>query len=363
MARRLVFDRWLFSVPLALTLFGLLMVYSASSAISRQDYQNPYHFLLRQSIAAGIGLVIMFLTMFFPYRAYRSRWFSGALVLGITGLLVLVLLRPPIQDVHRWLDLGFFNLQPSEMAKIVLVIALASWLDRPRVEIRNWKSTLLPCLILIGQTSLLVMLEPDLGTCAILMLTSLLVLYMGGIPLRQMAVVGLVATAALTVFMFSADYRVQRVVTFFNPDADLQGSGFQSNQSLLAVSSGGLSGRNLGEGQQKQFFLPEPHTDFIYAVVAEETGFIGSVAVLFGFAVILWRGLRASARAPDRFGAVLGTGLTLGLGVSALINMGVVLALLPTKGLPLPFVSYGGSSLVCSLASIGILLNMSQHSS
>ncbi|MEE9229589.1 MAG: putative lipid II flippase FtsW [Acidobacteriota bacterium] len=363
MARRLAFDRWLFIVPLALTLFGLLMVYSSSSAISRQDYQNPYHFLLRQSLAASIGLVIMFLTMFFPYRAYRSRWFSGALVVGSTGLLLLVLLRPPIQGVQRWLDLGFFNLQPSEMAKIVVVIALAGWLDRPRVVIRNWKSTLLPCLVLIGQASLLIMLEPDLGTCAILVLTSLLVLYMGGIPLRQIAVVCLVAALALTVFIFSADYRMQRVTTFLNPDLDPQGAGYQVNQALLAIARGGLSGRSLGEGQQKLFFLPEPHTDFIYAVIAEETGFLGCVAVLFGFVVILWRGLRASARAPDRFGAVLGTGLTLGLGLSALINMGVVLALLPTKGLPLPFVSYGGSSLVCSLASIGILLNLSQHSS
>jgi cell division protein FtsW len=156
---------------------------------------------------------------------------------------------------------------------------------------------------------------------------------------------------------------MERITAFLHPEQDPQGAGFQANQSLLAVSSGGLSGRSLGEGQQKHFFLPEPHTDFIYAVIAEETGFLGSIAVLFAFSVILWRGLRASVRAPDRFGALLGAGLALALGLSALINIGVVLALLPTKGLPLPLVSYGGSSLVCSLASVGILLNLSQHSS
>lgn len=348
---------------MALTLFGLLMVYSSSSAISRQEYGNPYHYLLRQGIAAGIGLAILLASMFFPYRAYRSRWISGSLLLMTSALLVLVLMRPPTQGVHRWLDLGYFNLQPSELAKVAVVISLAGCLDRPRVKIRAWTSTLLPCLVLIGQLALLIMLQPDLGTCAILVLTSILVLYMGGIPLRQLAIVGALAVVALGVLVISAEYRVERISTFFNPELDPQGSGFQARQSLLAVSSGGVSGRSLGEGQQKHFFLPEPHTDFIYAVIAEETGLLGSAAVLFAFAVILWRGLRASARAPDRFGATLGAGLTLGLGLSALINIGVVLALLPTKGLPLPFVSYGGSSLVCSLASIGILLNLSQHSS
>jgi cell division protein FtsW len=353
----------LFSATLALTLFGLLMVYSSSSAISREEYSNPYHYLLRQAIAAGIGLAIMLIAMFFPYRAYRSRWLSGLLLLTSSALLVLVLLRPPIQGVHRWLDLGYLNLQPSELAKVAVIISLAGWLDRPRAQIRNWTRTLLPCLVLVGQSALLIMLEPDLGTCVILVLTSIVVLYMGGIPLRQLTVVGVLALAVLAGLVFSAEYRMERITAFLHPEQDLQGSGYHANQSLLAVSSGGLSGRSLGEGQQKHFFLPEPHTDFIYAVIAEETGFLGSIAVLFAFSVILWRGLRASVRAPDRFGALLGAGLALALGSSALINIGVVLALLPTKGLPLPLVSYGGSSLVCSLASVGILLNLSQHSS
>lgn len=363
MARRLAFDRWLFSVPLALTLFGVLMVYSASSVLSREEHGNPYHYLVRQAIAAGIGILVLFVTMFLPYGVYRSRWVSGALMLAVSALLVLVLVRPPTQGVHRWIDIGYFNLQPSEVAKLAVVICLAGLLDRDRARLRDSKRCLLPCLALITQVAVLVALEPDLGTCAILVMTALLMLFIGGLPLRQLALVGVVSLLGLALLVSSADYRMQRVTSFLYPDLDPQGAGFQARQSLLAISSGGLSGRSLGEGQQKHFFLPHPHTDFIYAVIAEETGLLGSLAVLLGFSVILWRGLRAAARAPDRFGALLGAGLALCLGLGALVNIGVVLALLPTKGLPLPFISYGGSSLVTSLASVGILLNLSQHSS
>jgi cell division protein FtsW len=210
--------------------------------------------------------------------------------------------------------------------------------------------------------ALLVALEPDLGTCALLLLTSLLVLFMGGVPYRQIAAVGAVCLLAVGALALSADYRMARLVSFLDPEADPQGAGFQTRQSLLAISSGGLTGRSLGEGQQKHFFLPEPHTDFIFSVIAEEAGLVGTLMVLAGFAAILWRGLRAAARAPDRLGSLLAAGLTLTLGVGALVNIAVALALLPTKGLPLPFLSYGGSCLVMSLAATGILLNVSQHS-
>jgi cell division protein FtsW len=362
MARKLTFDRWLFSVPIGLTLFGLLMVYSASSVLSLETYGNPYHYLARQALAATAGLLIMGTAMFVPYTVLRQRWVSGPLLFASVLLLGAVLALPANQGVHRWLPLSHFHLQPSEVAKLAILIFLAGFLERRGARVGDFTRTLLPCLVAVGQVAVLIALEPDLGTCVMVLLTSFLVLYMGGIPYRQLAAVAAVCLLAVGALVMSAEYRVQRMTAFLHPEMDPQGAGFQARQSLLGFSSGGFSGRSLGEGQQKHFFLPEPHTDFIFSVVAEETGMMGAVGVLAAFAVILWRGLRAAARAPDRFGALLGTGLTLVLCLGALINMGVAMALLPTKGLPLPFISYGGSSLVCSLAAAGILLNLSQHS-
>jgi cell division protein FtsW len=361
-ARKLAFDPYLYSVPVGLTLFGLLMVYSASSVVSLSEHGHPYHYLLRQAIAAGIGLAIMSALMFVPYSLYRHRWVGGILLAATVALLAAVLLMPPVQGVRRWLPLGPLNAQPSEIAKVAVIIFLAAFLERRRSRLRDFTRTLLPCLVVVGQLALLIALEPDLGTCALLLLTSLLVLFMGGIPYRQIAAVGVVCLAAVGVLTVSADYRMARLTSFLDPEADPQGAGFQARQSLLAISSGGLTGRSLGEGQQKHFFLPEPHTDFIFSVIAEETGLIGALPVVAAFGVILWRGLRAAARAPDRLGALLAAGLTLMLGLGALVNIAVSLALLPTKGLPLPFLSYGGSCLVMSLAATGIVLNVSQHS-
>lgn len=363
MARRLAFDRWLFSVSLGLTLFGLLMVYSASSVLSIEEHGHPYHYLTRQAFAAALGLGVMVTAMFVPYSAYQGAWVGRALVGAAVALLAAVLVLPATQGVHRWLSAGPLRFQPSELAKVAAVVFLAGFLDRRRGKLRDLWRTLLPCLAVVGQLALLVALGPDLGTCAIILMTSILVLFMGGIPVRQLAGVGLVSALALAGLVMSAEYRIERVLSFMNPEMDPQGAGFQARQSLLAISSGGVSGRSLGEGQQKHFFLPEPHTDFIFSVIAEETGLLGSAAVLAAFAIVVWRGLRAAARAPDRFGALLAIGLTLVLGLGALINIGVALALLPTKGLPLPFISYGGSNLVMSLAATGAILNVSQHSS
>ena len=362
MARRLIFDRWLFSAPIGLTLLGLLMVTSASSVLSLERFGNPYHYLIRQSVAAFIGLTLMLVAMFMPYRILALPWVRGT-CLGVTvAMLAAVLVLPATQGVHRWVKAGPLNVQPSEIAKLVVVLFLAGFLDRQRARLHDFKRTLLPCLAVIGQVALLIALEPDLGTCAMVLMTSVLLLFMGGIPYRQLAGVGAACVLCLAALVASADYRMQRVISFMNPEADPQGAGFQARQSLLAVSAGGVSGRSLGEGQQKHFFLPEPHTDFIFSVIAEETGLLGAGAVLLAFAIIVWRGLRAAARAPDRFAGLVAAGLALSLGLGALVNIGVALALLPTKGLPLPFISYGGSSLVVSLISVGILLNISQHS-
>ncbi len=362
MARRLVFDRWLFSAPIGLTLFGLLMVYSASSVLSLEEHGNPYHYLARQSAAALIGLGLMLAAMFMPYAFYQRAWFRSALI-GISTLaLIAVLFAPATQGVHRWLRAGALRFQPSELAKLAAVIFLAGFLTSRRGRLGDFWRTLLPCLIVVGQLAALIVLEPDLGTCAMLLFTSLLVLFMGGVPVRQLAAVAVVCALLGGALVASAEYRMERVLSFLDPESDPQGAGFQARQSLLAISSGGVGGRSLGEGQQKHFFLPEPHTDFIFSVIAEETGLLGSSAVLVAFCVLVWRGLRAAARAPDPFGALLATGLTLLLGLSALINIGVAVALLPTKGLPLPFVSYGGSNLVVSLLCVGMLLNVSQHS-
>jgi len=361
MSRKLAFDRILFSIPVVLSLFGIVMIYSASAVISMQRYHSPYHYLGKQVAALLVGFGLMIWAMHFDYRRLRARWFILGSLLAVGALLMLALLTPS-GPVRRWISLGFFSFQPSELAKPVLVLFLAAFLDRRAGEINDWRRTLLPCAVVVGSIAFLIYLQPDLGTAASICLIAGILLYLAGLKTRVLAAAGALGLVAFVVMIFQADYRVQRLMSFLHPSADPQGAGYQIRQSILSFGSGGIHGMNLGEGRQKLFFLPESHTDFIYAVIGEELGLLGTSVLVLVFALLLWRGIRAALRAPDRFGYLLGMGLTLFLVVQASLNMGMVLGLLPTKGLPLPFISYGGSSLMIGLLSVGVILNISQHS-
>jgi cell division protein FtsW len=361
MSRKLAFDRILFSIPVVLSLFGIVMIYSASAVLAMERFGSPYHFLGKQIAALALGSIAMLWAMHTDYRKYRNRWLILGSLLGV-GVLLLLALVTPSGPVRRWISLGSFSFQPSELAKPVMILFLAAFLDQRWDEVNDPRRTLIPCGAVAGGLGFLIYLQPDLGTAASLFLIAALLLYLAGLRIRYLAAGAALGFVALVVMIFQADYRVRRLMAFLDPSEDPLGAGFQIRQSLLAVGSGGIPGMNLGEGRQKLFFLPEPHTDFIYSVIGEELGLWGTTLVLAAFALLLWRGLRAALHAPDRFGYLLGMGLTLSLVVQAALNMGMVLGLLPTKGLPLPFVSYGGSSLVVGLFTVGVLLNISQHS-
>jgi cell division protein FtsW len=368
MPRKLVFDRILFVTIMLLCVMGLVMVYSASAVVAAEQHGSPYHFLIRQSVALLVGLGAMAIMMRANYRAFGRGPVVYAL-LGLTALfLVGALASPSVNGTHRWLKLGPLSLQPSEFAKLSLILFLAWRLqraskgDEPDAGVNNVQKTLVPCLVLSGFLIFLVVLQPDLGTAVSLTLFSAVMLLTAGVRLRLLGGMAAVALLALLILVPMKGYQMRRLTAFMNPDADPLGAGYQVRQSTISVGAGGPSGRGLGEGQQKLFFLPYPYTDFIYSVIGEEMGLVGTGAVAAAFLVLMWRGLRVAARAPDTFGSYLAAGLTMFLVLQAMINMGVALGMLPAKGLPLPFVSYGGSSLVAGLVASGVLLNISQYS-
>ena len=276
---------------------------------------------------------------------------------------------PAVNRVTRWIRIGPLSLQPAELSKPVFVLFLADQLSRKAGRLAEWRSAVLPCLCVLGILSLLIALEPDAGTPVLLLLLFGALLFLGGVPKRIVLLLGGAALLLLAAYTVSADYRMERLLAFLHPGSDPRGAGYQVHQSLIAVGSGGIAGSSrdgllgtgLGAGMQKLFYLPYPHTDFIFAVVGEELGLLGTSAVVALFSLVLWRGFRAAFRAEDSFGILFGSGLTILLVGQALLNMGVVLDLLPTKGFPLPFLSYGGTSLVVSAASAGFLLRMGQR--
>lgn len=363
MARQIKSDKILFGSIVTLVLFGTLMVFSASAVMAADRFGSSYYFFVRQAAWAGLGLGLMVLMMNFDYRKLANPTIIFPAV-GIQLLfLIVVFFRAPSHNAHRWFSLGPVSFQPSEFTKIVLVIFLAYFLEQRRGQTNDWKHTLLPLGLIVGISVLLVVREPDFGTALAIVLVTAAILYASGLKLAYFATGALAALPVIYLLIFHVGYRYKRILAFLNPNADPLGSGFQIIQSTIAVGTGGIDGVGLMEGRQKLFYLPEPHTDFIFAVIGEELGFIGTVAVLVLFAVILWRGLRAAANCPDEFGRLLAIGMTVLVVGQALVNISVVLGLLPTKGIPLPLVSYGGSSLVMNLLALGILLNISQHSS
>ena len=361
MARKLKSDKVLFLATLLLVLASVVMVYSASAAMADVRFGNPYLFLVKQGMWAALGIALMSVVMRVDYRVWRQPVLIWA-GLGFAFLaLVAVLFSNPINGTRRWFGVAGFGIQPSEVAKLAVIFFTAALLERRISQVNDLKETLLPLGVVVGVLTGLILLEPDFGTSACLVATAGLMLVAAGLSLRYVAIAAASGVAAGAALIVISPYRLKRVLSFLWPEEDPLGAGFQLLQSLIAVGSGGWSGRGLMAGVQKLFYLPEPHTDFIFAVISEELGLIGATLIVIAFVVITWRGLRVAGRAPDQFGSFLAIGLTCMVAVQAFINLSVVLGMVPTKGIPLPFVSSGGSSLLINLAGMGILLNVSQH--
>ena len=361
MARKLQIDEWLFAATVGLALFGVVMVYSASAVIAANQNGNQFHYVIRQGIWTMLGLTAMFVAMRIDYRILRDTRVVYAL-LGITILLLLAVFGfSPTNGARRWIKLKSFRVQPSELAKLSLVIFLARFLERRAGEEKSFTRTFMPCAGIVSLLVILVVAEPDLGTAMMLAVVWVVMLYAAGASLVHLGLAAAPALLGLAALLLFVPWRLARMVTFLDPWADPQGAGYQVVQSLIAVGSGGVDGLGFTAGRQKMFFLPFAHSDFIFAVIGEELGLLGALTVVGVFGLLMWRGMRAALGAPDRFGMLLGIGIVTGIVAQALFNMSVVLALVPTKGIPLPFISYGGSALVPTLFAAGVLLNISQQ--
>ena len=361
MAKRVNVDRWMFTVTTILVFVGLVMIFSASAVMAKERFGSAYEFLLKQLVWAVAGFAAMVVAMKVDYKRLRHPALVF-LFLGFTTLLLLsVFFLERAHGTHRWFHVGPISLQPSELAKPALILFLAWFLENKSKAMDDWRNTLAPAaapvLVLLG----LIVLQPDLGTAIACAGIAACILYVAGMRLRYFAYAFGASLVPLYFLIFHVSWRRDRILAFLNPYADRQKTGFHIIQSLIAVGTGGITGTGLMEGKQKLFYLPEPHTDFIFAVTAEELGLAGALAVVILFAIFLWRGMRVSWRTEDIFGRYLAVGITSMVVLQAFINISVVLGMMPTKGIPLPLVSYGGSSIFVTLACVGVLLNITKQ--
>jgi cell division protein FtsW len=361
MAKRISVDRVLFIVTLLLVFIGLVMVFSASAVMAKEKYHSGYFFLLRQMGWAIAGFIAMMIGMRIDYKRLKHPAVVFSM-LGLTTLmLILVFFLDRSHNTHRWIHFAGFSFQPSELAKPVLILFLAFFLENRTKSMDDWRNTLIPAviptLVFVG----LIVFQPDLGTSIACAAITACLLFVAGLRFRYLGYAILASLPPLYFLIFHVAYRRDRILAFLNPYSDPQGRGFHIIQSLIAVSTGGLTGVGLMEGKEKLFYLPEPHTDFIFSVLGEELGLVGCLIVVLLFATFLWRGIRIALHTQDMFGRFLAVGITSMVVVQAFINISVVLGLMPTKGIPLPLISYGGSSLFITLACVGVLLNVSKQ--
>jgi cell division protein FtsW len=363
MARKLKSDRVLFLATILLVAVSIVMVYSASAVQADARFQQPYLYLTKQLMWATLGVAFLSVVMRIDYRLYREPAFIWTCLGLVAVALVAVLFMPPQNNVRRWFGFGGLGIQPSEPAKLAAIFFIAALLERRMHRINDVGYSVLPIGLAVAMLVGLIVLEPDFGTAMSLVLIAAVMVFAAGLSYTYVVGSSLTVLPLLFIVAMGAEYRRRRILAFLNPWDDPLGDGFQVIQSLIAVGTGGISGLGLMGGMQKLFYLPEAHTDFIFAVISEELGLIGASLVLLCFCVITWRGWRVALRAPDAFGAFLAIGVTTMIAVQAFVNMSVVLGMLPTKGIPLPFVSAGGSSLLINLLGMGVLLNVSQHAS
>ena len=361
MARKLRTDKVLFIATLLLVCSSIVMVYSASAVVAAVK-NDAYHFFTRQTLFAVLGVAALAVTMRIDYRAYRNEAFLYG-VLATIGLMLVAVLQfgTRVKGATRWLPILGLSIQPAEFAKVAVVLFTAMMLERRMHRIDDVRYSLGAIGLVVGMIAALLICQPDFGTAVSLLLVVGAMIFAAGLHYKYLVGGVLVGVPALALVAIMEPYRIQRLVSFWFPDADTQGDGWQARQSLIAVGTGGVFGKGLSASGQKWLFLPEPHTDYIYAIIGEELGLIGATGVLLCFCLIAWRGLRIALRAEDAFGSLVAVGLTMVISLQAFINMGVVLGLLPPKGIPLPLVSSGGSSLLASLIGIGVLLSISQH--
>jgi cell division protein FtsW len=352
-------DLLLVAAVLALTGFGVVMVFSAGAVFAARTYGDWTYFLKREAIYAGAGLVAFLLGMRLDYSIYRKITYP-LLFVSMILLAAVLKLGPSINGAVRWFRLGPLSFQPSELAKFALALYLAVLLARKAEKVRDFSMGFLPPLLMTGVFLGLLLKQPDLGTAVIIGVTALGLMFVAGTRTSYILISVLIAApVGWKVFITGESWRMKRILAYLYPWQYRRDIGYQLYESLISVGSGGVFGQGLGQGHQKLFFLPEAHTDFILAVVGEELGLVGILAVLTTFGLLVWRGMRASIRARDAYGCYLAFGITCLFGLQAIVNMCVVLGLLPTKGLPLPFVSYGGTALVTCLFMAGVLANIS----
>ncbi|WP_213807252.1 putative lipid II flippase FtsW [Granulicella sp. dw_53] len=362
MAKRVGVDKWLFGIVLLLVLFGLVMVFSASAVMAKATLGSPYSYVAKQALWVLLGLIAMAILMQVDYRKYNNQKFvSSAMVVELL-LLLAVFAMPGSHHTHRWIRFGgLFTFQPSEIAKPVLILYLAYFLQSRIHLMDDLTGTVLKAVALPAVLTVLIAAEPDLGTAIVCVAVTVLMLYLAGAKVWHLSIPLMAATPALAYMLLMVPWRLARIRVFLNPEADPRGAGFHILQSLIAVGTGGLRGLGLMEGRQKLFYLPEPHTDFIFANVCEELGLLGAICVVALFVALGYRGLRAAVLSTDPFARFLAFGLTTAILVQAFFNMSVVLALLPTKGIPLPLISSGGTSVFITLAGMGVLLNVTRE--
>jgi cell division protein FtsW len=342
MARKLKSDRVLFITTILLVALSVVMVYSASAPVALERYGRASRFLITQAMWAALGIALLSVVMRIDYRSYREPVFIWTCLAVVS--------------------LALIGVQPSELAKLVAIFFIAANLERRASRIDDLPYAVLPIAIVVLGLVALILPEPDFGTAMTLLLITAVMIFAAGLNYRYVVGLLLVALPVLYIVVMGSPYRRRRTLAFLNPWEDPLGDGFQIIQSIIAIGTGGVWGKGLMNGVQKLFYLPEPFTDFIYSVIAEELGLVGASAVVLCFCLVTWRGLRVALSAPDSFGAFLALGVTTMIAAQAFVNISVVLGLMPTKGIPLPLVSAGGSSLLINLIGVGILLNVSQHS-
>jgi cell division protein FtsW len=367
MAKKLRIDWFLFAIAATLALFGAVMVYSASAMISLQETKNnpegasQFLYFYKQIGFTAIGLLVMYAATKFNYRWLQNETVVYGLLIVTAILLVAVFAFPAINGARRWIRVPGMSFQPSELAKITLPVFLAFFLTKNEQNVGSLRETAVWCVGVFGALSALILLEPDLGTVIVLASIFVAVYFAAGARLLHILTLGGGCVLLFALALITSPFRRARVLAFLNPWENSDGAAYQVVQGLYAIGSGGIFGEGFAKGEQKLFYLPYPHSDFIFAVVGEELGLIGTLAVVLAFGLLLWRGTRAALLAPERFGMLLGIGIITGIIVQALFNISVVISIVPAKGIPLPFISYGGTSIVSTLFAVGLLLNLSQH--
>ncbi len=353
--------RGLLLVTALLVLIGVVMIYSTSAVYAQEKYGDASYFLKRHLIYLGVGLILSGWVLGLTPQQIR-RWAKPLLGLALLGLALVLIpgIGHKVSGARRWFRVGWLSIQPSEVAQLAMIVYLADLLTRKRGQLRNWINGVLPPLIVLGATLGLILVEPDLGTAVALGIVALILLFIAGMRPQVVAGIGLAAIPAVIGLILVKPYRVRRVLAYLNPWADPEGAGFQLIQSLVALGSGGLFGLGLGESRQKLFYLPAAHTDFIFAVIGEELGFVGVSVVLILLGLLLWYAVRIALCCPEPFGVFTGIGIALLLALEALVHIGVTSGAIPTKGLPFPFISYGGTALIVNLVSVALLLNLSR---